>query len=163
METWKDIPKYEGHYQISNLGNVKSFKSKHFGKMLKQAPTGKRRKYLIVDLNKDGKGKVFRVHQLMAEVFLGGAPTCRKMVIDHIDNDPTNNHIDNLQIISQRANLTKDNRRSSGLIGAIFHKRSKKWLSTIMIDGKSCYLGSYDTPVEANKAYKNKLKSITEL
>lgn len=62
-EKWKDIKGYEGLYQVSNLGNIKSF---GYGKaiLLKQV---KDRKYLSVNLCKDKKHKKYKVHRLVAE------------------------------------------------------------------------------------------------
>lgn len=78
-EVWKDIPNYEGLYQVSNLGNVKSLPKewitgknlirKHNGGLMKQRMT-KSIKYYIVSLRINNKSKTFSIHQLVAMAFL---------------------------------------------------------------------------------------------
>ncbi len=70
MEIWKDVPEYEGKYQVSNMGNVKSLNYKKTGKtrVLKQ---GKDKDgYPYVNLSKDGKTEFKKVHRLVAEAFI---------------------------------------------------------------------------------------------
>ena len=79
MENWKDIKGYEGKYQVSDLGRVKSLKrwvnhpsnGGYFikEKILKAQNGGNN--YLIVGLSKDMKSKSYAVHKLVAEAFLG--------------------------------------------------------------------------------------------
>ena len=100
-EIWKDIKDYEGFYQISNLGNVKSvkrnIKQEHFKnnkysrkineKLVKQANNGKR--YKTVSLCVNGKKHTKSVHKLVAEAFI---PNPNKFpVINHIDGKKKNN------------------------------------------------------------------------
>ncbi|MCP4354353.1 MAG: hypothetical protein GY793_01730 [Proteobacteria bacterium] len=161
-EIFKDIPNYEGLYQISNLGRVKSLKRISFSKrhnkyrtiserMLKQSISGR---YKIVALNNCGKLKSFRVHQLVAIKFLNHKPNRCKLVVDHIDNNPLNNNVSNLQIITNRENTSKDRKNgTSKYIGVSWCKRSKKWIAYITINGKNKNLGSYDCELNASIAY----------
>ena len=98
MEIWRDIPGYEGLYQVSNLGNVKSAYLK--GKLKKQRlnPNG----YFGVNLSKDGKGKNANVHSLVAQAFLNHKPCGFKIVVDHIDDNRKNNKLSNLRLTNQR-------------------------------------------------------------
>ena len=99
MEIWKPIKNYEGIYEISNLGRVKSLKrivKKEIHniniseKILKQ--TLNINKYLMVSLNKNGIKKNVKVHLLVAESFLNHkTDSTHKIVVDHIDNNKTNN------------------------------------------------------------------------
>lgn len=70
METWKDVIGYEGYYQVSNLGNVKSLKS--YGGTTERvlAPQRNGTGYLKVMLCKDGKHKQFLIHRLVATAFI---------------------------------------------------------------------------------------------
>lgn len=65
MQIWKDIEGYKGHYQISNYGNVRSLKKDAF--LMKG---GYLKGYKIISLWKNGTGKMFRVHRLVAAAFI---------------------------------------------------------------------------------------------
>lgn len=110
MEIWKDVVGYEGLYQVSNLGNVKSL---YFGKqkILKQniGTSG----YLFVHLYKDKNSTPVMVHRIVYEAFYG-IKSCRKYVVDHIDNNKQNNILSNLQYISNRLNSSKDKKSKTG-------------------------------------------------
>ena len=109
MEIWKDIIGYEGKYQVSNLGRVKSLKRHrrcrvHGGtvavmvvpeKILKQ---WKRSSYFLVDLWKDTKRDVRSVHVLVYEAFVDKIKD--KMMIHHKDENKFNNVPENLEMIS---------------------------------------------------------------
>jgi hypothetical protein len=151
MEIWKDIPTFEKEYQVSSFGNVKSLR---FGKekILKQGI--QTQGYCIVDL----KGKSFRVHSLVIWAFNGIAPTGKvsDFVIDHVDNNKTNNHLSNLRVVSHRDNITKDIICS----GARLNKRTNRWLSKIKINKKVIYLGSFKTKEEAETRYKEEVAKL---
>lgn len=148
MEIWKDIPTFENIYQVSNLGNVKSLR---YGKerILKQGvqPRG----YCIVDLS----GKSYRVHTLVMWAFKNVIPTGTTLdyVIDHIDNNPMNNCLSNLQLLSHRDNITKGKSPS----GARLDKRTGRWLSKIKVNNKVKYLGSFLTKEEAEQKYQQEI------
>lgn len=89
-ETWKDIQWYDG-YQISNLGRVKSFKYNK-EKILRPKNV---KQYLIVSLCKQGKVKNYLVHRLVAEAFIPNPQNLPQ--VNHIDEDKTNNCMDNLE------------------------------------------------------------------
>ena len=157
-EEYRDIKGYEGHYQISDLGRVKSVK---FGKnkILKQFNTG--RGYCSVTLVKDRNKKNCCVHQLVAIAFLRHKPNGHKIVVDHIDNDKLNNNLYNLQLISHRENSSKDKKGgSSDYIGVVWNKLSKKWRARIHINGRTRHLGLFADELEASESYQNELKEI---
>lgn len=104
-EIWKDIEEYEGIYQVSNLGKVKSFK-RGSERMLK--PCRDRRGYLIVDLYKNGKHKNNKIHRLVAQAFIPNPEN--KSEINHIDEDKTNNNVDNLEWSTRKENLNHGTR-----------------------------------------------------
>ena len=73
--------------------------------------------------------------------------------VDHIDNDPSNNDISNLQIVSHRRNLTKDKRGSSAFNGVSWFKLHSKWVANLSIQGKQKNLGLYEDEKDAALAY----------
>jgi len=161
QEIFIDILDYEGLYQVSNYGNVKSLNFRRSGKekILKLGldTVG----YLHVSLSNNGIVKTKLVHQLVAIAFLKHKPDGMKIVVDHIDNNKLNNSLNNLQLISNRENSSKDRKGySSKYVGVSWAKRSKKWVAEIRIKGKKIYLGLFTDELEASRAYQKKLNTI---
>lgn len=112
MEQWKHIKGYEGLYQVSDKGNVKSLandrtrKEKSIKKHL-NVKHHKARDYKTeyVNLSKNGIVKTFVVHRLVWEAFNGPIPAGYE--VDHKDNDPENNRLDNLQLLTHSENNKK--------------------------------------------------------
>jgi hypothetical protein len=157
QEIWKDILGYDGKYQVSNFGNVKSLK---YGKEKILKPSDNGGGYYMINLCKDGKLKSIKIHILVAMVFLNHKPDgTTRIVIDHINNNPSDNRVENLQLISHRENCSKDRKGgSSKYVGVHFNKRNDTWQSRISIDGKRKTLGVFNTEIEAHEAYQNALK-----
>ena len=162
MEEYRDVVNYEGLYQVSNLGNVKSLARRYVpnDKIMKQ--TKGVRGYYIVGLSKGGKMKIRATHQLVAESFLNHRPDgTTKIVVDHIDNNPLNNRVDNLQLISNRENSTKDLKDgTSKYTGVRWNKAAQKWMANITIQGKIKHLGCYTNELEASKSYQQALDKV---
>ena len=167
QEEFRSIPGYEGLYEISNFGTVKSLereiliKGKYPAivkeKILRQSLNGNG--YYLVGLYKDGKRKPFMLHTLVAMTFLGHKPDGYKIVIDHIDNNKLNNNLTNLQLISQRDNSSKDKKNgTSQYSGVTWHKATNKWRSQIRIGDKRKQLGLFISEEEAYEAYQKALK-----
>lgn len=100
-EIWKDIKGFEGHYQVSNLGRVKSIKFRK-ERILKPAKVGSG--YLQVDLRKNGEHNLCKVHRLVCKVFLPNPKNLPQ--INHKDEDKTNNKVENLEWCDARYNNT---------------------------------------------------------
>lgn len=98
-EIWKDIEGYEGLYQVSNLGRVKSLK---FGKEKILKPRDNGIGYLKVILFKDGKGKHLYVHRLVAQAFIKNPENLPQ--INHKDENPENNFVENLEFCDAKYN-----------------------------------------------------------
>lgn len=115
MEIWKDIPNYNG-YQISNLGNVrtynkitknKKYKERHWeNRILKfKVSTSKYgRKDYRVELWNNGKHKTILVSRLVAFTF-NNMPLDSELTVNHIDGNSLNNNLDNLEIITKKENI----------------------------------------------------------
>lgn len=152
---WFDIPKYETLYKINKKGQVKSFN----GKLLKGGLNDKG--YLYYHLTKSKyNSKKIACHKLMAITFLNHKPCGHKVVVDHINNNREDNRLENLQLVSNRINCTKDAKSKSGMVGVSFMKNRSKYRARIKINGKEVHLGLYKTSEEASKAYQNKLKEL---
>jgi len=168
-EIWKDIPGYEGVYQVSSLGRVKSLPRKIYRKCGKLHYSKEDRimslcisnGYKVICLYKNGKSRKYSLHQLLAMAFLNHTANGFKIVVDHIDNNSLNNNLSNLQIITARENSSKDRKGySSKFIGVSWSKAAKKWMAYIIIDKKFTYLGCHNNELDARDAYQNKLKEI---
>lgn len=157
MEVWKDIPDYQGLYQVSNLGRVKSLRFNK-EKLLKQEI---KKGYKVFYLSKDSKTKQKSSHQLVAMAFLGHVPCGHKIVVDHINNDKLDNRVENLQIITNRENCSKDvKNKTSKYTGVSWDKHRGRWSSKIKINGNTINLGRYKCELAAHLAYQDKLKEL---
>ena len=100
-EIWKPIAGYEGLYEVSDLGRVRSFHKCEEGRILKTSKNNNG--YLRVALSKHGNTRFYAVHRLVAEAFLFKPEG--KDTVNHIDFDITNNQIENLQWCTQKENI----------------------------------------------------------
>jgi hypothetical protein len=161
-EIWKDIPGYEGVYQVSNLGNVKAVNYRNTKKHRYLKPSLNSSGYEQVQLWVNGQKKALGVHLLVAISFLGHTPNKLKgLVVDHINNDRIDNKLSNLQLISHRHNLSKDQKnKTSKYTGVSWNKSKLKWVAQIHFNGKTKSLGRFKSEEEAYQAYQNKLNEI---
>ncbi len=157
-EIWKDIPECAGLYQVSNLGRVQSF---YFNKSKVLKQTKMKNGYHIVTIYKNKKSRTFCVHQLVAMAFLGHNPNGHQLVVDHINDDRSDNKVENLQIVTQRFNSYKtQGTYSSEYKGVSWSKINQKWKSQILTNKKVKHIGYFDCELKAHQAYKNALKNL---
>ena len=104
-EQWLDISGYEGLYQISNFGRVKSFYFKN-PRILKPH---KVKGYSNVELYKNKKKKQFYIHRLVMENFCS-IENMNVLDVNHKDEDKSNNHISNLEWMTHKDNLNYGSR-----------------------------------------------------
>lgn len=111
MELWKDIKGYEGYYQVSNLGNVRSVdrtvKRKGNGTSFSKGQIiklqiNKRTGYCKVNLCKEGKSKTYEVHRLVAVEFLENSDNLP--VVNHLNGVKTDNFVENLEWCTYKQN-----------------------------------------------------------
>ncbi len=118
-EEWRDIEGFEGYYQVSSFGRIRSVDrfvynkgnsgenkySFYKGKVMRQ---GRRKKgYLGITLSKGNKNKSFLVHRLVANAFIPNPYNLSQ--INHKDENPANNHVDNLEWCSPKYNINYGN------------------------------------------------------
>lgn len=167
-EIWKNVVGYEGLYQVSSFGRVKSLDRNKWhgsgwyilkGRVLKSCNSSNG--YLLVGLYKKSRITGKRVHQLVAESFKNHKPNGHKIVINHIDFNRENNHVSNLEIVTSRVNGDQKHLRSSSKhTGVCCVEVQKKWVSQIRVNGKIIYLGRFDNEKEASEYYENALAAI---
>jgi hypothetical protein len=160
MEIWKDVPNYNGDYQVSNFGRVKSLK-RNKETILSQYLD--KHEYYSVKLSKHSKAKCQMVHKLVAICFLNHVQSKYEMVVDHIDNNSKNNNADNLQIITQRENASKDRKGyTSNYVGVYWAKSCSRWVVQMHINGKNTHLGQFKCQLKAALKYQETLKTINK-
>lgn len=164
-EVWADILGFDGFYQISSLGRVRTcvalcVKRDRWEKgwpwrILK---TSNVRGYEYIRIARKEKGRSLKIHRILWEAFRGQIPV--GLGIDHINGDPLDNRIDNLRLATQqeqnRNKSRKTNRKMKGKKGVYFisgRALKKPWLAKIIINKKAIHLGYFVTELEAAKAY----------
>ena len=158
MEEWRDIQGYDGYYQVSNLGRVRSLDrylpfngtiSLKKGRILKQGNDGNG--YKQVNLSKDGKTKMCRVHRLVAEAFI---PNHEKLpCVNHIDEDKTNNNVDNLEFCTQKYNVNFGTgiQRMSKLLKGKFINRHDQSIPIVQYTLDGTFVAEYPSITEAQR------------
>lgn len=149
-EIWKDIKGYEGLYQVSNKGRIKSF---YFSKevILKN---NMRNTYEIIQLTKNKKRKSFQIHQLVAQAFLPNPNNY--VIVNHKDFNRTNNNVDNLEWCSQKHNVNYSRVNMLGKVHifkdkeqyGIFHRKKYNYYEVTI---KKKYYGNFKTFDEAKR------------
>ena len=104
-EMWRAIPDYEGWYEISDWGNIKRVRTGpgiFVGRILRQSLDGDG--YHQISLSKLGDIRTIKVHKLVMLSFIGPRPEGKQ--INHKDGNKDNNHLDNLEYLTQSENMT---------------------------------------------------------
>lgn len=128
-EIWKDIEGYEGLYQVSNFGNVRSIPRKGTYKTVHILKPGKTRKgYFQVILTKNSIGKPFRIHRLVAKAFIPNLNNLPQ--VNHKDGNKLNNCVDNLEWCTNEYNMKESWRL--GLRDNIYKKGKENSRSVII-------------------------------
>lgn len=164
-EVFKDVVGFEGLYEISNLGRVKSldrvttYKQSTRKVKARFLKTSINRGYKKLQLSKNGIAKTYKLHRLLAEAFLNHKPNGYKIVVDHIDNNPLNNNLNNLQLITHRQNIIKDTKRGfSKYVGV--YKSGNNFRARIRIGKENRSLGTFKCELASAVAYNKALKEL---
>ena len=104
IEEWRPVVGYEGLYEVSNTGRVRSldrfYYRLHKGKVL--SPAKDRYGYLTVTLNYNGKSKTIKIHRLVAQAFIENPDNLPQ--VNNIDEDKSNNSVENLEWCTAKYN-----------------------------------------------------------
>lgn len=171
-EIWRDIKGYKGLYQISNFGRVKSLAKKWkagYGNLVTRTkpdtimkPATDEWGYLKESFSKNRNKRTIRVHVLVWDHFGNKRRNGLKLQIDHADNNKTNNHIENLQLLTSRQHNHKtaiesprNGKRISKYVGVYYDKSRKRHRAHIIVNRKYIHIGQFKTEEEAHVAHKN--------
>jgi len=167
-EAWKPIRYYDGAYEVSNMGRVRSVdrvvkkgRVNAFQKGRLISFFVRKKGYRVVSLYKENKKKNWDIHQLVAIEFLSHLPCGLSKVVDHIDQNKENNNLSNLRIISNRDNLLRSIDRD---LPHNVYPSKNRFRVRFNINGKSKSYGTYKTIAEAEKVaieVSKKLFNIT--
>ena len=163
-ETWKNIKDYEGYYQISSYGRVKSLKrqvkTKNGFRIIKEKILKLKKDkdgYLGVILSKNSNTRTYKVHRLVAEYFLKNYNNLPQ--VNHIDGNKQNNYYENLEYVANLKNTNHYHSRNGTKKYGV-HMANNKWRARIKKDGKSICLGHYEKKDDAYQAFYNKYKEL---
>ena len=120
MEEWRSIKDYEGYYEVSNKGRVRS---KY--RILK--PQLQANGYYSVRLSKNNIVQMKRVHRLVAETFI--ANPCNRNQVNHIDGNKLNNNVENLEWVTPSENTqhSYDNNLQKKPVGVLNSQAKLNW------------------------------------
>lgn len=169
QEIWKDIKGYEGLYQISNLGRVKSLVRKRVLKERILKPKKKNSGYLFVCLCKNGELKYFHIHRLVAIAFIVNQKN--KSQINHKDCNKENNNINNLEWVTPKENNLHARKNVIFKYNNVSGFEHPKTNQILQLDNKRNCLYVWETVKDISNYYKisetaimnatrNKIKSI---
>jgi len=172
-EQIKPIKRYEGLYELSNYGYVISLaKSWEVGiGLIRHKPLTILKSqisnsgYHQIRLHKNGSAKTYQIYQLVWDHFGNKPRNGRTLQVDHIDNNRLHSWISNLQLLSQRENISKGCRtrkKTSQYVGVNWNKEKKKWRSEIYSNKKHHHLGYFINEIDAYNAYQEALKKLEE-
>ncbi len=175
-EQWKDIPNLP--YEISNNGVVRRKEGSHYNwKNKTQVRTYlSNRGYQCVHLYKNSKCYRFQIHRLLAELFIPNPSN--KAEVNHIDGNPLNNNLSNLEWVTHQENIVhayknglvkadrnltqrvKRKNASSSYRGVNYDTKREKWFVSFKWKKKTIYVGRFKDELEAAKAYDSKVKEL---
>lgn len=145
-EIWKDIIGYDGKYQVSNFGNVRSFKRCKSGKLLKKC---NHKGYQVVLLN--NVRKLCLVHRLVANAFIPNKEN--KPQVNHINEIKTDNRVENLEWCTAKENVNHGTfiKRMAKAVSKSMknNKKTSHQVNQLSIDG--CFIKKWPSIKEAGR------------
>lgn len=172
-EIWKDIKGYEGLYQVSNFGRIKSLervtKYRNSKRVLREKIKGDfigKRGYKRVELTKDGISKKYNLHRIVASSFISNP--YNKKEVNHINGIKTDNRVENLEWCTSQENtmhaikmgLQKNSDKQRKTVGEYARKNKVKKIVQLTKDGK--YIKTWESAVAVERKVGIKSKSISQ-
>lgn len=141
IELWRPIEDYEGIYEISNKGRVRSCavsnRWKNSKNLVLLKPRVNKYGYVSISLYKNGKGRTFNIHRLVAKAFIMNP--INLPIVNHRDENRTNNSVHNLEWCTYKYNNEYNDRKKRAVAHTDYSKRPKKKGKPILqytLDGK---------------------------
>lgn len=155
-EEWRNIEGYEGLYQVSNFGRVKSlnYNNTNQEKILSQFGNGKG--YLFVNLYKERKMKNCYVHRLVAQAFLDN--TNNYPMINHKDENKENNCVDNLEWCTQQYNVNYGTAQARRIANTDYKAKTAKMDYKAIAEKQSKQVYQYDKQCNLIKIWKSTME-----
>lgn len=159
-EEWRAVVGYEGFYEVSDLGRVRSLERRvavsgggtriHNERIL--IPVINASGYRVVFLQVDCKRRTSRIGRMMAESFLG---LKIGQVVDHIDGNRQHDLLANLRCASFSENgfNRRANKNNTSGYKGVYASKNSRWNAKIMVNRKSINLGHFGSAEEARDAY----------
>lgn len=146
-EFWKDVVGFEGLYQVSNLGRLKSFKSNKSGRVLRNV--NKTGGYININLIRKGKFRSVKLHILVAETFLGKKPF-KGAEVNHRDLNKQNNCASNLEWVTRSENVAHAIKHHPNMLkGMINYNQNIRPVPILQFDMGLNLIGEYKNSTEA--------------
>lgn len=145
---WKDIRGYEGYYQVSDEGKVRRLLSGGRTREVKNRDG----EYYTVSLSKNCEQITYAVHRLVAEMFI--PRPVWEVEVNHKDGNKHNNHVENLEWVSQRENLA----HARNVLGK--HLFGKKARRVRCLDMTGKIVAEYESVSEASRSIKAKASRV---
>ena len=139
-EVWKPVVGYEGLYEVSNIGRVRSINYHKSGKAKVMSPSFNTWGYLIVDLRKNNKRHSYAVHRLVAFAFIPNPDNFPE--INHKNEIKTDNNVENLEWCTRKYNIN---------YGTAIKRRSKP---IVQLDNNGNVVGKWESGLSASRYYK---------
>jgi hypothetical protein len=148
-ELWQDIKGFNGIYQISNLGRLKSFKKIKTGRILSNKNSNG--DYLSVVLKTKKNTRYCRLHVLVAESFISNPDN--KPQVNHKDGNKQNNYVDNLEWVTASENIQHAIKLNPNMVAGMYHYNRfirPKTLEQFTLNGK--FIAQHENSIEAQKS-----------
>lgn len=151
IEVWKDIDGYDGKYQVSNLGKIRSIRAREKNRTIILKPMVQKNGYLYVALWKDNKKKNKLIHRLVALAFVENPNDYPE--INHKDENKENNMMDNLEWCEHKTNINYGTCKQKISESKINHPRHSKITYQYTKDGKLVQVWPSAAEIERQLGY----------